>query len=135
MGKVKVYADELAAGNDEKILSNNPITLTESTPLNDMDGTDLVTKDNLADLPTGYVSYEIAVTGSSKVIDWQNDLIDGINTYADILGNNLPKAFHYFKDGDNYTRGGVEPVIVRVAGVIDTVTFDWGYSTDCVIVF
>jgi len=81
-------------------------------------------------------SYEVSVTGSNLVIDWQNDLIDGVKTYAQALGDNLPTPTHYFYDGvDTYTRGGVEPVVVRTAGIIDTVTFDWGYSTDCVIVF
>jgi len=81
------------------------------------------------------LTFEIPVTGSGLVINWQTDLIDGVQTYAAALGNNLPKPVHYFKDGNNYTDGSVKPAIVRVSGDITTVTFDWGYSTDCVIVF
>jgi len=80
-------------------------------------------------------TYEVPVTASGLVIDWQNDLIDGLQTYAQALGDNLPRPVHYFKDGDNYTDGNVKPAIVKTAGEIITVTFDWGYSTDCVIVF
>lgn len=80
--------------------------------------------------------YEVAVTAqSSLVIDWQNDLIDGVNTFGAVLGNKLPKPIHYFKSGDNYTDGSVKPDVVRTGGLIITVTFNWGYSADCVIVF
>lgn len=91
-------------------------------------------------IPTTVGSYEVDITAqSSFVIDWQTDLIDGVQTYAEALGNIPPKAFHYFitVDGDieTFTRGGVEPVVVRDSGLITTVTFDWGYDTDCAIVF
>ena len=102
----------------------------------DFDLDELITKRVLAGMPSNYVSYEVSVTGQTGlVINWQTDLIDGVNTFADVLGDNLPKPVHYFKDGNNYTDGNVKPAIVRVAGAIDTVTFDWGGSADCVIVF
>lgn len=80
--------------------------------------------------------YEVSYTGSSLVINWQTDFVFGTTTFATYFGNNLPKPTHYFFDGvDTYIDGNVKPEVVRIAGVIDTVTFDWGYSTDVVIVF
>ena len=100
---------------------------------------DYITKKALDGLPTPTpeppLTYEVPVTAASITINWQTDLIDGVQTYADALGNNLPKAFHYFKTADQYTRGGVEPVVNRVLGEITTVIFDWGYVADSVIVF
>lgn len=118
----------------EVIELRDKIKLLGSRTYIDFDMDELITKRALSGA-VRVVSYEVAYTGSSLVIDWQNDLIDGVNTYADVLGNNLPKPVHYFKDGDNYTNGNVVPVIVRTGGGIDTVTFDWGYSADVVIVF
>lgn len=111
------------------------IKLLGSRTFIDFDLDELITKRALQGMTGNYVSYEIAHTGTGLVIDWQNDLIDGVNTFANVLGDNLPKPVHYFKDGDNYTNGSVVPVVVRSVGVIDTVTFEWGYSADCVIVF
>lgn len=103
----------------------------------DMQQNTLVPFGLIADLIPESNTYEIAITGQSGiVIDWQTDILFGSTTFATALGNNIPKPMHYFFDGvDTYTRGGVEPIVVRTAGVIDTVTFDWGYSADCVIVF
>ena len=81
MGKVKVYADELAAGNDAKILSNNPITLTQSEPLISMNGTDLVTKDNLSEFAPIVVTH-FAEIGDPDVYTLTVGELADVNTYG-----------------------------------------------------
>lgn len=138
MAKVKLYADELSAPNSEKIFSNNPITLSESQPLADMDGTDLVTKDNLTSVISN--SYEVPFEDvATYEIEWQTDLIDGVNTFADVLGNTLPKCFVYTvdpEDADGFIITGTTPKPKRIAGIITTVIFDFGgISSTGIIVF
>jgi len=99
---------------------------------------DYITKNALAGFNPSPVpiTYEIQYTGSSLTIHWQTDLIDGFRTYAEALGDNLPRPVHYFFDGiSGYTPGNVQPFINRVDGVIDTVVFDWGYGASVAIVF
>lgn len=120
-----------------KLRIDNLAEYKETYSVGDMTQNTLVPYGLIGDLIPESNTYEVAVTAQTGlVIDWQTDILFGSTTFATALGNNLPKPVHYFFDGvDTYTRGGVEPVVVRVAGLITTVTFDWGYSTDCVIVF
>lgn len=138
MAKVKTNADELSAPNSKKIFSNNPITLSESKPLADMDGTDVVTKDNLTSVISN--NYEVPFEDvATYEIEWQTDLIDGVNTFADVLGNTLPKCFVYTvdpEDADGFIITGTTPKPKRIAGIITTVNFDFGgISSTGIIVF
>jgi len=94
----------------------------------------------VSNTPIVYSVYIYGQTG--LVIDWKTDLIDGFKTYYEVFGDNVPKPFHYFIIADDVdpdittlTRGGVEPSIKLDRGVIITVTFDWGYVADSLIVF
>jgi hypothetical protein len=108
----------------------------ETYTVGDMTDNTLVPYGLIAGLIPTLGGYEISVTAESGlVIDWQTDIVFGSTTFAEAFGNNLPKPVHYFKDGDTYTNGSVVPVVERIDGDITTVTFDWGYSADCVIVF
>lgn len=92
-------------------------------------------KDLLNRTPT---TYEVPFTGSGNyTINWQTDLIDGVNTFVEILGDNLPKPVLYFDDGSgNFTNAGTVPTCNRTAGVLNTVTFDLGpLPVTVVIVF
>lgn len=80
MAKVKIYADELSAPNSAKILSNNPITLSQSEPLASMNGTDLVTVDNLYQL-TGAVVVKTLSAGGPDIYTLTAPELAIVNSY------------------------------------------------------
>lgn len=72
------------------------------------------------------VSYQIAFT-TSHTFHWQTDLIDGVNTYAAILGNNPPKySFWNIADDGTLTPAVPQMTITLVSGLIDTIVIDMG---------
>jgi len=93
------------------------------------------------------LSYWIESIGSNVVqksftaqtgltINWQTDLADGVHTYAALLGNFFPRpVVALLSSGSDYVYPGTLPVVNYSAGLVNTVTFDWGVSSDGYIRF
>jgi len=93
-------------------------------------------------IPKKHYEYPFISSGGA-LINWQTDLIDGVNTFADILGNEIPSyaVVNFYTAPDIWVDGGVKPLkTVRPttgpnAGLIQTVEWDWGSVETGVIVF
>jgi hypothetical protein len=82
---------------------------------------------------TGFKEDFIALT--NKTINWQSDIPDGqTQTYADLLGNNIPKPFVYTGSSSSIDKTDFTCHIeLNLDSTIDTVTLDWGFSSDGII--
>jgi len=69
-------------------------------------------------------------------INWQTDLADGVHTYAALLGNYFPRpVVALLSSGSDYVYPGTLPAVNYSSGLINTVVFDWGVSSDGYIRF
>lgn len=105
----------------------------------DFDLDELITK--RAMLGLNGMTYEVPFEDVATLqIDWQNDLVPGYaQTFAELLGDNLPKCFVYTvdpDDADGFIITGSSPKPKRVDGLITFVDFDFGgISSTGIIVF
>jgi len=77
-------------------------------------------------------SYQTTFTGVSTVtINWQTDLIDGTNTYGDILGNNIPRPIVHTGTATSVDETArTQHTELNLDLTIDTVTLDWSFTAD-----
>jgi hypothetical protein len=94
-----------------------------------------------------YTSYNRSFTAiTGLTIDWQNDLIDGVNTYVSALGNNLfhkPAVYAtngvVNDDGSFESTGNIDYSLIITQSAdnsqIIKVAFDWAVSQTGIIAF
>lgn len=132
--------DYIRAKVGQAIKSASTIIYTNPPSLTDLPDDGLVTKNMLVGYVPAAKQYAVQLTNvSGLIINWQTDLIDGVHTYVSVFGDIPPVPCVYLRDPTSHLLNPANALPVvddgNNSGTINTVTFDWGYLTDGVIVF
>lgn len=128
MNRTELF-EQIGAATEDDALKILSLLFYKNIPTTaDLEPDDIPSWQNILDATagSGNTSYQIAFA-TSHTFHWQTDLIDGVNTYAAILGNNPPKySFWNIADDGTLTPAVPQMTITLASGLIDTIVIDMG---------